>query len=425
MSKVKIRNRQSKTLNKLSISDANFGIALSGGGYRATLFHLGVLRRLNEIGWRSRIDRVVTVSGGSLLLGYLLCRVPEALDRTSVITSDDWSRVVSEPVHDFVQNDLRTIQVLQNFTINLLGRRDKRLENSISRLRRIYGDQTLGDFWRTDKGTRWPEIYILATDCTYGQAFRFANRASRSGHSTLGFATLRDFPVADACMISACFPPLFGPYFPNLQTSDFKGARRTIRDERPDRLVLTDGGLYDNLGTNLIMNGPKTFVRLFSDAGNPLTFSSKDSRSLMVTKRYLELMSSFIGRLNFQRVRAIEEMPYAFASAQFVQSQAGQDGFGFGPDLVERYFRKVRTDLDRFTSSEAKILENHGYAQIEFALKNQFGTKYTNLNVPKAKWPYPEPKFCSPEHVKPVLITARNRKIFSQLSRLRLKGVAG
>src|SRR5687768_17077644 len=49
------------------------GVALcmSGGGYRAALFHLGALRRLNELGLLSRIDTFTSVSGGSIMLAQL------------------------------------------------------------------------------------------------------------------------------------------------------------------------------------------------------------------------------------------------------------------------------------------------------------------------------------------------------------------
>src|SRR5215470_5372477 len=46
-------------------------LCLSGGGYRAMLFHVGVLWRLNELGWLARLDRVSSVSGGSITAGVL------------------------------------------------------------------------------------------------------------------------------------------------------------------------------------------------------------------------------------------------------------------------------------------------------------------------------------------------------------------
>lgn len=42
----------------------NIGIALSGGGYRATVFHLGVLARLSEDNLLDQISFISTVSGG-------------------------------------------------------------------------------------------------------------------------------------------------------------------------------------------------------------------------------------------------------------------------------------------------------------------------------------------------------------------------
>ena len=50
------------------------GIALSGGGFRAMLFHAGALARMNELGLLSRAKRIASVSGGSITSGYLAKR---------------------------------------------------------------------------------------------------------------------------------------------------------------------------------------------------------------------------------------------------------------------------------------------------------------------------------------------------------------
>ena len=50
------------------------GLALSGGGFRATLFGLGSLWRLNDAGLLGRLDRVTSVSGGSIMAGILASR---------------------------------------------------------------------------------------------------------------------------------------------------------------------------------------------------------------------------------------------------------------------------------------------------------------------------------------------------------------
>src|SRR6476619_5234143 len=46
-------------------------LCLSGGGYRAMVFHLGALWRLNELGHLPKLDRISSVSGGSITAGLL------------------------------------------------------------------------------------------------------------------------------------------------------------------------------------------------------------------------------------------------------------------------------------------------------------------------------------------------------------------
>jgi NTE family protein len=51
--------------------EPGIGIALSGGGFRAMLFHAGALARMNELGLLSRAQRISSVSGGSIVNGHL------------------------------------------------------------------------------------------------------------------------------------------------------------------------------------------------------------------------------------------------------------------------------------------------------------------------------------------------------------------
>src|ERR1700747_1346023 len=46
-------------------------LSLSGGGYRAMMFHVGALSRLNEVGLLSKLSRISSVSGGSITAGFL------------------------------------------------------------------------------------------------------------------------------------------------------------------------------------------------------------------------------------------------------------------------------------------------------------------------------------------------------------------
>ena len=51
--------------------EEGIALCLSGGGYRAMVFHLGVLWRLNELGYLSRLQRISSVSGGSITAAML------------------------------------------------------------------------------------------------------------------------------------------------------------------------------------------------------------------------------------------------------------------------------------------------------------------------------------------------------------------
>ena len=61
-------NTYRKPLDRI---DADIVLALSGGGYRATMYHVGALRRMNELGLLSKVKVVSSVSGGSILAGVL------------------------------------------------------------------------------------------------------------------------------------------------------------------------------------------------------------------------------------------------------------------------------------------------------------------------------------------------------------------
>ena len=58
----------------------DLGLCLSGGGYRALLFHSGVLTRLNEAGMLPKLDMISSVSGGSIAAGLLASFWPRALE---------------------------------------------------------------------------------------------------------------------------------------------------------------------------------------------------------------------------------------------------------------------------------------------------------------------------------------------------------
>ena len=92
--------------NKAGLYTAFFGklsLALSGGGFRASLFHLGVLARLAEIDLLRHVEVLSGVSGGSIVGAqyYLELRALLMSKTDDVITRDDYIRLVEQTIKHF------------------------------------------------------------------------------------------------------------------------------------------------------------------------------------------------------------------------------------------------------------------------------------------------------------------------------------
>src|SRR5205823_12549906 len=78
-------------------AEPGIALCLSGGGYRAMLFHVGALTRLNELGYLPKIDRVSSVSGGSITAG-VLGKQWRHLRFNGVGSAENFNELVTEPL---------------------------------------------------------------------------------------------------------------------------------------------------------------------------------------------------------------------------------------------------------------------------------------------------------------------------------------
>jgi NTE family protein len=62
--------------------EERIALCLSGGGYRAMLFHLGALWRLNDAGMLPELKRISSVSGGSITAAVLGLKWPYLFSAT-------------------------------------------------------------------------------------------------------------------------------------------------------------------------------------------------------------------------------------------------------------------------------------------------------------------------------------------------------
>lgn len=245
------------------------GLALSGGGFRASLFGLGSLWRLNELGWLGSLRRITSVSGGSLTAGVLAARWRE-LNFDAAGRAVNFPQVVAGPLRDFCSQTLDWKAVLCGLIpfVSAAGVARHAYERRLTRL--ANGEVArLADLPAPDGG---PDFIFYATCLQTGSSFRF----SREGlyDWKLGRLPRLDITLGTALAASAAFPPFLSPL--RLETDSSKWIERPkIRDLENAkricaRLLLGDGGIYDNMGVEALWRSMERV--LVSDAGAPFSF---------------------------------------------------------------------------------------------------------------------------------------------------------
>jgi predicted acylesterase/phospholipase RssA len=97
--------------NEKSTHRDKLGLALAGGGFRASLFHLGVLRRMAEMDILRYVEVLSTVSGGSIIGAlYILLLKKHMHEKTSLSQEDyvDITKELEEILVAGIKKNLRT-----------------------------------------------------------------------------------------------------------------------------------------------------------------------------------------------------------------------------------------------------------------------------------------------------------------------------
>jgi NTE family protein len=352
------------------------GLSFSGGGFRATLFHVGALRRLNEFGILPKLTTVSSVSGGSILNGFLGSRLAAPL--SSGI--EDFEDSVSKPLRNFCSLDIRrwlALEVVAPGTHNSEG------------LAKQYDQHlTLGKKLNQIPGS--PVHTFCATDLAYGVNWMF--KKEQCGDYEAGFQnTPNEWLVSTAVAASSCFPPVFKPLSLNLDPNELTGGRilpSPQRDKCIREITFSDGGVYDNLGLEPIWKDHE--IVLSSDGGAlfPLGgdtgffweisrfISIPENQALALRKRWL--ISNFAAEQLKGTYWGIGGSAYDYGIQQ-----------GYSSDLAKKFIAAIRTDLDSFSDAEASVLENHGYWLADAAIRKHVPQLLPQL-VPPLRVPHPE-----------------------------------
>jgi len=233
----------------------NLGLALSGGGFRATVYHLGVLARLAKNDQLENVTHLSTVSGGSLCVGLIY-----ALNGFRWPSSQEYLETILPQARAHVTG--------YDFQMGLLWRVLKTpwriFETKADDLSALMEKQ-----WGVTAHLRdlpdHPRWMINATCYETGKNWRFER--FRMGDYRFGYTHDTDIPLSDALAASAGFPGLIGPLVLNTRSRSWYRYKEQPASEAPpaeavpspalktepvapafSHVHLWDGGVYDNHG---------------------------------------------------------------------------------------------------------------------------------------------------------------------------------
>ncbi len=232
-------------------------LCLSGGGYRAMIFHLGAIWRLNQLGFLRKLARISSVSGGSITAGVLGLAWKDLTfdDRDVAVNLED---LVINRVREFANHTVDQASIIKGILLPSVTISD---EVTQAYREHLFGNATLQDL-PDDNG---PRFVINATNVQSKVLWRFSRPFM--GDYKVGLVRNPTTEVALAVAASSAFPPFLSPAQLDLNPSDFDpNTPATLKDEAyRTNVILTDGGVYDNLGLETAWKSFDTI--LVSDGG--------------------------------------------------------------------------------------------------------------------------------------------------------------
>lgn len=356
-------------------SPSGTALCLSGGGYRAMVFHLGVLWRLNEWGRLAQLDRFSSVSGGSITSAMLGLKWPRLDVREGVAR-----RLVPEVV-DPVRSLARvTVDVGAGVKgLFLPGSVSERVEEAYDQ--HLFHGATLQDLPDS------PRFVINATNVQSGALWRFSKPYMRD--YKVGQVLRPRVRLAAAVAASSAFPPVLSPAKLQLDPADFEASEGEPlhQDEYMRTVYLTDGGVYDNLGLETAWKRCATI--LVSDAGLAMDNDPRpDQDWARHVKRVLDLVDNQVRALRKRQLVAsfkAGDRAGAYWSIRSLPTDYGTDSALPLPPQRLAELASVPTRLAAMPDELQERLINWGYAMCDVAMRC-----WVDPNLPAATaFPYP------------------------------------
>ena len=356
-------------------------LCLSGGGFRAMLFHTGVLWRLNEIGWLPLLKRISSVSGGSITAGVLAVTW-DSLKFESAVAIDFQEKVVN-PIMEFASNTIDIPAVIKG-TLWFGGIADF---VAAAYRKYLFGEKTLQDITSRDSSVS-PIFVINATSVQSGVLWRFTR--PYMWDYRVGKVKNPRIPIAAAVAASSAFPPFLSPLTLKLSPSEFVPNSGTDMQDDKYRtdIVLSDGGVYDNLGLETVWKNYRTV--LVSDAGGSFRPEERPWFNwLCHAYRTLETIDNQVRSLRKRQV--VDSYIAGVRSGAYWSIRTDLAKGYMVPSMLDCPFDRttklanIGTRLKRLDRETQMKLVNWGYALSDCAIR-----KFVNQSIPPpSQFPFP------------------------------------
>lgn len=360
--------------------EAGVALALSGGGFRAVLFHVGVLWRLNELGVLGTLARISSVSGGSITSGLLAVRWKKLAFGNGVATN--YQEEVVAPLREFCGRNIDVTSVISGAMNPFKSAGEEVAEAYRDHLGLGVSLQELPDA---------PRFVFNSTNYATGSSFRFSR--PYAGDYRIGLIRNPGFDVATAVACSSAFPPVLAPIGLDIRDPSVfertEGADLWGREDFRRRLQLADGGVYDNLGLETVWGRYETV--LVSDAGKP--FELDAGVGSFAPKQIFRVMDIGLNQALALRKRMLVNeyrrgaLKGAFWAINTPITDYQVAALPVAPEKIAD-LSAIRTRLDRFKEQEQCELINWGYAVSDAAVR-AYAPHVAKTAVDNPKLPYP------------------------------------
>lgn len=406
-----------------ALFSGKIGIALSGGGLRASLFHIGVLAKLAELDLLRHVEVISCVSGGSIIGAFYYLELKKLLE-SGRTTRADYLQLVRDVEKKFlegVQKNVRTRvaaspwkglkmafqsgysrsdvvgELYQKHFYDRTAEDGQKPASVMSDLT-VQPKSFLGapgtfnpkyDNWRLS--AKVPMLVLNATTMNTGHNWQFT--ATWMGESPQAISatidaipryrrmyykdapeTHRQIPIGRAVGASACVPGLFEPI--------------VLRNLYPERTVrLVDGGVHDNQGLASLLE-QNCRVILVSDASGQMQEERSPGGSVgeslggangilqaRVREAQFDQLSALRragaiqGAMFIHLTKDLEAEPVSWIGGPDKPAKKPNEVTSYNVDRdIQRKLAAVRTDLDSFTDAEAYALMTSAYRMTEHSL---------------------------------------------------------